>query len=548
MSLVFLRDTINNQVCNFTYNGVNFGDTTQIIKPSFSFDYAVLDGKITPYSFTTITDKQTSATLTIELKITQDGQTLSSGQIPMSIAYTSQYFTRYEYSYTSTPGYALTMPWNDGRLITIHCIVRADGTIQKDTTFQTSAPINLKVSSVSPSPQTGKVCTVTLSNTVLNNTYWKMAEPYKVYGYYYRRSSSDYDFYFVPSYKDNGITQVQANDSGFNSFKFYYPYENKQRTSDIGNIRAKFVVQTVDLYSTRSGVSIGYKVEENYIYSFNWSYINQTDSNANPTISNASITESPSGLLATYGKYIGGGIQTLTFGWSITYRYNATFSSLNYSLYNSNGTLINSWNYNDVQQLQLLLEEEVDTSQYVIVTVTCNNGTSASYRYSTYNIYGYIRPRIISLNASRCNQDGTPNDSGAYCKITYQFKVTSLNNQNQKKVTLVAPDGTHVYTNLDYDHGSVYQYISAADIEHSYPISVTVQDDFITVSQSMNISTAGVIMDFLYDGKGIGLGKVAETTEMVEVNPQWIFKADKITFKGEDLESILTSLGYVFPT
>jgi len=55
-------------------------------------------------------------------------------------------------------------------------------------------------------------------------------------------------------------------------------------------------------------------------------------------------------------------------------------------------------------------------------------------------------------------------------------------------------------------------------------------------------------MDFLYDGKGIGLGKVAETTEMVEVNPQWTFKADKMTFKGQDLETILTSLGYVFPT
>ena len=55
-------------------------------------------------------------------------------------------------------------------------------------------------------------------------------------------------------------------------------------------------------------------------------------------------------------------------------------------------------------------------------------------------------------------------------------------------------------------------------------------------------------MDFLYDGKGIGLGKVAEYTDMVEVNPEWTFKAEKITFKGVDLESILTSLGYVFPT
>ena len=177
-----------------------------------------------------------------------------------------------------------------------------------------------------------------------------------------------------------------------------------------------------------------------------------------------------------------------------------------------------------------------------------SNGASTTARYPTFQVYGYSNPEIISLNASRCNQDGTPNDSGAYCKISYQFRVTALDNQNQKKVTLVAPDGSHVYTNLDYNHGSAYQYISAADIEHSYLISLDVEDDFMSVSRQMNISTAGVIMDFLYDGKGIGLGKVSETSEMVEVNPQWTFKADKMTFKGQDLETILTSLGYVFPT
>ena len=63
-----------------------------------------------------------------------------------------------------------------------------------------------------------------------------------------------------------------------------------------------------------------------------------------------------------------------------------------------------------------------------------------------------------------------------------------------------------------------------------------------------NLSTAGVIMDFLRDGKGIGLGKVAETSEMVEVNPQWVFKANNITFKGVNLQTILESLGYVFPS
>ena len=111
-----------------------------------------------------------------------------------------------------------------------------------------------------------------------------------------------------------------------------------------------------------------------------------------------------------------------------------------------------------------------------------------------------------------------------------------------------APDGTHTWTTLDYDHGAAYQYISGADPETSYQIDFTIEDDFKTVTQSMNLSTAGVIMDFLYNGKGIGLGKVAETANMVEVNPEWTFKAQTIMIRGQDLATILQQLGYTFPT
>ena len=182
------------------------------------------------------------------------------------------------------------------------------------------------------------------------------------------------------------------------------------------------------------------------------------------------------------------------------------------------------------------------------MTITTSNGASNTATYSTFDVYGYSIPYIRKLEVRRCNQDGTANDSGAYCRISWAFKVIPLGNVNAKTVVLVAPDGSHTFTGEDYDHTVGYYYISAADIEHSYSISLSVTDDFQTVSKTVNVSTAGVIMDFLYDGKGIGLGKVAETTEMVEVNPQWTFKADKMTFKGQDLETILTSLGYVLQT
>ena len=184
----------------------------------------------------------------------------------------------------------------------------------------------------------------------------------------------------------------------------------------------------------------------------------------------------------------------------------------------------------------------------MVVSITDSEGRTGSTSTATFQAYGYEGPSIILLSASRCDQDGTPNDSGEYCKISYQFKVFALGDVNSKTVTLIATDDTHIYTTLDYDHGSAYQYISTADTETSYQIILTVEDDFGEISQSMVLSTAGVIMDFLYDGKGIGLGKVAETTKMVEVNPQWTFKAQTIMIRGQDLATILQQLGYTFPT
>jgi hypothetical protein len=260
------------------------------------------------------------------------------------------------------------------------------------------------------------------------------------------------------------------------------------------------------------------------------------------------VTCTPSNILTKYGKYVGGGITQLAFGWNYQARYGSSFQSVQYQLYNSGGTLINTWTYNTVSALYLTITNSTDASYYVRVTITTNNGASNSANYATFDVYGYSSPYIRKLEVRRCNQDGTANDSGAYCRISWSFKVTPLGNINAKTVVLTAPDGTHTFTDEAYDNENGYFYISVADIEHSYAVSLSVTDDFQTVSKTVNISTAGVIMDFFHDGKGIGLGKVAETTEMVEVNPQWTFKADKMTFKGQDLETILTSLGYVFPT
>ena len=548
MAIIYLKYEKADEVFNFTYGGYSYN----YLNPDLNIYYEGLDGYIAPFVIDASVGAVVNTAVTLELKINQDGQTASSGQIPLTTRIVGNSYTLFEYAHSggsSTSPYKLNVPFNDGRLLTLHAIVRVNGSVQKDTTLQIAAPLNLSITSHSPSPQTGKVGTVTLANSVVNNSYWKMTEPYRVYAYHNTSSSATYNWYYTSAYTNNGQTEVVANASGFNQFQYYYEYvSGRPYTDNAGKIQAKFRVQLSDFY-TYSGTVRVYYVDFTYINEFTWTYTNQTDNNAGPIINSKSITPTPTGYLEHYGKYIGGGKTTLSFGWNVSWRFGSSFSKVKYFLYNSGGTLINSWEYTTLSALNLTLTNTVDASQYVVVTITASNGSSTSSTYSTFNTYGYSNPEILNLTASRCNQDGTANDTGAYCKIIFKFKITSLDNQNGRTVTLVAPDGSHVWTNLDYDHGAnSYYIISAADIEHSYTITLSVQDDFMTATRTINLSTAGVIMDFLYDGKGIGLGKVAETTEMVEVNPGWTFKCNTMTFHGQDLKTILESLGYVFPS
>lgn len=550
---------------DFTYNGQTVAIDTSFsptVNTNASQSSVYLSGITYRYSFSA----PSLSSFTYELQeIINNSVVVTSGEIDATRTLIGSSYYRYAVPVTTTTRVQIINPYHDFSIYTLRTLIRINGTIAKTVDLQfVSLPVlsnsnGFSISFSSPSsPQTGKIGTITIQRNSAINTFAKVYQiTSKFFTYRKTVSPSQYN-YESSAYINNGLTRVYDyiyNDylSSF-SCNYYVPYYPNFSHVDNNSTIGFYLIPDVSAFSNYNitqtnlinGKSDFYVVN----YSVAFSYINQSDSNAAPTIGNVSISESPSGISTTYGRYVGGGITTLTFTYeNVTYRYGASFEEVTYEIYNSSsGTLVKSLTSQSESNFSYLLENETDITYYLDVQIKSTLLVAGTYRYNNIQTYGYVPPSIISFNASRCNQDETPNDAGAYCKITYQFRVIALGNHNSKEVTLTAPDGSHVYTNLDYDHGSPYQYISAADIEHSYLLTITIEDDFVTVSASRNLSTAGVIMDFLYDGKGIGLGKVAETTQMVEVNPDWTFKADKITFKGEDLESILTSLGYVFPT
>ena len=524
---------------SFTYGGATFTPRATYSQQLFYYSNGYhFGGSVCCYSCSVATSNFPDFKYEIQY-LSNNVVSATTGQFA---AHTFDTSSIHEFSLLSGPG--LSDPFYDGRACVLRFIIRINGTLvmQKDVRLF-SPPQTSRISlSYSASQQTGKVYNVTVSGMQANA---KAKLEIRTLAYSRNDGSGGKLYTYVNGYLNSGSTIVKdyTLNSAISSFGYYFPYyTNVAHDYNDGLIKLIF---TFDISDDLTGSTDTYTLSYTGI---TWSYVNQSDGNAGPVITLHAVTCTPANVLTKYGKYVGGGITQLAFGWNYQCKYGSSFQSVQYQLYSSGGTLINTWTYNSVTALSLSLTNTSDASYYVRVTITASNGASNAVNYSTFDVYGYSIPYIRRLEVRRCNQDGTANDSGAYCRISWAFKVIPLGNVNTKTVVLVAPDGSHTFTGEDYDHTVGYYYISVADIEHSYAISLSVTDDFQTVSKTVNVSTAGVIMDFLYDGKGIGLGKVAETTEMVEVNPQWTFKADKMTFKGQDLETILTSLGYVFPT
>ena len=528
---LWFNETFCDHICNFTHNNIAY---TRNAIQQINYEYNTSSPTLcmARISINAASDPGTSVSITAELKIGNS----TTGQKTL----TRVSNTNFELKVASIPN-SVAVPASTSE-ISCQIIIRVNGTVKTTSTFTIPPPLVLSVSSISPSPATGKVCTATLNKTLPSS--WFIADKVTVAAYHdstvYRLS--------VYAYHTDMSTVVSYGDSGLNQVTFYVPYDSSKTKTD-NEARIRFLVRASpdDTYFqpiTSNFLTIDLK------HTFTMSYVNQTDSAANPTVTLNPIAESPSGMLSKYGKYVGGGIGKLTFSLaSIACKFGAGFASRTVYLYNSDGTLNKSWTYSNTNSFTLTLTNKTDGAWYIVISITDTAGRTGSATTAVFQVYGYEAPTILGLTASRCNQDGTANDSGAYCKISWWYKIYALGDHNSKKNTLIAPDGTHVYTNIDYDRSvNGYMITVAADTETSYQISLTVEDDFDSVTQTMNLSTAGVIMDFLYNGKGIGLGKVAETSNMVEVNPQWTFKAQTIMIRGQDLATILQSLGYTFPT
>ena len=155
--------------------------------------------------------------------------------------------------------------------------------------------------------------------------------------------------------------------------------------------------------------------------------------------------------------------------------------------------------------------------EHVPISATVKDGRGRSgSTSSTFKVLPYKRPRITNLKVHRCNSDGTANDLGAYCQVSFRCIITSLSNKNTKSCTLkYRQSGATNWTEApaislpSYDSNCNPPVIAMSE-EHSYEVMVTATDAFGSTNASTSVSTGYCLYHIPAFGKGITFGGIAE--------------------------------------
>ena len=233
-----------------------------------------------------------------------------------------------------------------------------------------------------------------------------------------------------------------------------------------------------------------------------------------PSISSVAVEDTNETVVTKIGAYVKS-LSTLSVAITAAGIYGSTISSYRTSL---DGVTYTAASFTASKKLSAAVDITLT------VTVTDSRGRTATYT-NTFNVLDYAVPSIKKFSAERCNSDGSAAQvDGTKVRYSFQGSVTSLNNKNglscvvyYKLKSATAWTTTEQMAITSYTVTATNKLLSQTfDALYSYDIKVRLTDYFYYVEQAVSIGTKGVILDFMADGTGIGIGKVAETSGYID--------------------------------
>lgn len=233
-----------------------------------------------------------------------------------------------------------------------------------------------------------------------------------------------------------------------------------------------------------------------------------------PSISSVAVEDTNETVVTKIGAYVKS-LSTLSVAITAAGIYGSTISSYRTSL---DGVTYTAASFTASKKLSAAGD------MTLTVTVTDSRGRTATYT-NTFNVLDYAVPSIKKFSAERCNSDGSAAQvDGTKVRFSFTGSVNPLNNKNglsclvyYKLKSATAWTQAYKMAITSYNLSATNQLLEQTyDALYSYDIKVRLTDYFYYVEQAVSIGTKGVILDFMADGTGIGIGKVAETSGYID--------------------------------
>lgn len=272
----------------------------------------------------------------------------------------------------------------------------------------------------------------------------------------------------------------------------------------------------------------------------------EVDDNLKPVITSVALAGTE---LQKYGGYVGGKSTAIL---TVTAQFQCG-GSLNYVTVEERigGAYIQTvTGGRQSRTVYLSIEGERTGEAAFIVTVDDSVwGVSSDAYTENVTIYHYWTPRLDSYSAERCRV-GAEGDSGAfyydgvwyvlddtgdYAKISWSSFFSPLNNRNSKTLRIKRPRSnttgnmvTQVITPSAYQESSFL--VCPAHKRSSYLIVFILTDDYYqstgeqgsnTVAYGLPLDTEAATFDFPANGNGLGIGKVAQSLDMLDLAATW---------------------------
>ena len=189
-------------------------------------------------------------------------------------------------------------------------------------------------------------------------------------------------------------------------------------------------------------------------------------------------------------------------------------------------------------------------SRTFTITVYDSRGKSATAESPTINVYAYAIPNISEFTIKRDTTDPTK------AIATLKGGVYSLNKKNAKTFTVKLNGVTNTLTSTSESINTTTTFTNVPT-DNTLIATATISDSYTSVSREAVLPTVAVTMDFKADGKGIAMGKVAETSDLLDV--AWNAKFGKnlnvtgnatvtgtLTIAGKNILNYLYPVGSIY--